>query len=221
MSRTPGHTKYLQTIFLNRCTRLADCPGLVFPAVDMPKALQVLAGCFPIAQTRDPYSAVRLLAEVVPLERVYRLRPPPLDERGEFTYGDGEEEEAAAGWQWTAWSICEAFAWQKGFRNRHGVLDLYRAANAICRDALEGRVVMFTLPPAQQQQQQPAGKQDTASAQGRRKQGKARGSSAEHDEEEQVELTAGKKKGAQLQVRQQRHPRKAADDDDDSDDDDD
>ena len=142
VSKTPGHTKYLQTLFLNPHTRLCDCPGLVFPAVDLPKALQTLAGSFPIAQTRDPYSAVRLLAERVPLEKVYKLRPTPVDERGEYTYAEGEEGEG--GWEWTAWSICEAFAYQKGYRNRHGVLDLYRAANAICRDALEGVVVLVT-----------------------------------------------------------------------------
>ena len=141
VSKTPGHTKYLQTLFLNRYTRLCDAPGLVFPAVDMPRALQVLAGCFPIAQTRDPYSAVKLLAECVPLERVYKLRPVPVDERGEHTY----EEEGK--WEWTAWSLCEAMAWQKGYRNKHGVLDLYRAANAILRDELDGTVVMYTTPP--------------------------------------------------------------------------
>ena len=141
VSKTPGHTKYLQTLFLNRYTRLCDAPGLVFPAVDMPRALQVLAGCFPIAQTRDPYSAVKLLAECVPLEKVYKWRPVPVDDRGEWTY----EEEGK--WEWTAWSMCEAMAWQKGYRNKHGVLDLYRAANAILRDELDGTVVMYTTPP--------------------------------------------------------------------------
>ena len=141
VSKTPGHTKYLQTLFLNRYTRLCDAPGLVFPAVDMPRALQVLAGCFPIAQTRDPYSAVKLLAECVPLERVYKLRPVPVDDRGEWTYEDDGK------WEWTAWSVCEAMAWQKGYRNKHGVLDLYRAANAILRDELDGTVVMYTTPP--------------------------------------------------------------------------
>ena len=33
VSKTPGHTKHLQTIFLNERTRLCDCPGLVFPRV--------------------------------------------------------------------------------------------------------------------------------------------------------------------------------------------
>ena len=41
-SRTPGHTKHFQTIFLTANVRLCDCPGLVFPSV-VGKQLQV---CF-------------------------------------------------------------------------------------------------------------------------------------------------------------------------------
>ena len=52
VSKTPGHTKHFQTIFLNNTLRLCDCPGLVFPAVDMPKPLQVLSGLYNIAQVR-------------------------------------------------------------------------------------------------------------------------------------------------------------------------
>ena len=39
-SRTPGHTKHFQTIFLTRSLRLCDCPGLVFPSL-ISKQLQV------------------------------------------------------------------------------------------------------------------------------------------------------------------------------------
>lgn len=40
VSKTPGHTKHFQTIFLTRNVRLCDCPGLVFPS-NVPKAIQV------------------------------------------------------------------------------------------------------------------------------------------------------------------------------------
>lgn len=39
-SRTPGHTKHFQTIFLTPQVRLCDCPGLVFPSL-VPKQTQV------------------------------------------------------------------------------------------------------------------------------------------------------------------------------------
>lgn len=62
VSRTPGHTKHFQTIFLTPNVRLCDCPGLVFPS-KVPKPLQVLMGSFPIAQLREPFSTVRYLGK--------------------------------------------------------------------------------------------------------------------------------------------------------------
>ena len=40
VSRTPGHTKYFQTIYLTPTVKLCDCPGLVFPAL-VDKSMQV------------------------------------------------------------------------------------------------------------------------------------------------------------------------------------
>eukprot|EP00455_Lapot_gusevi_P017030 TRINITY_DN18975_c0_g1_i4.p1 TRINITY_DN18975_c0_g1~~TRINITY_DN18975_c0_g1_i4.p1 ORF type:complete len:254 (+),score=62.01 TRINITY_DN18975_c0_g1_i4:202-963(+) len=76
VSATPGKTKHLQTIILNDKIMLCDCPGLVFPAVDMPRPLQVLGGIFPLSYTREPYSSVGYLADRVPLEQIYHLPPP-------------------------------------------------------------------------------------------------------------------------------------------------
>jgi len=40
VSRTPGHTKHFQTIFLTSTVRLCDSPGLVFPSA-VARPLQV------------------------------------------------------------------------------------------------------------------------------------------------------------------------------------
>lgn len=48
----------------------------------MPRSLQVIAGCFPIAQTRDPYMAVKFIAERIPLQKIYNLKPLPESEAG-------------------------------------------------------------------------------------------------------------------------------------------
>ena len=40
-SRTPGHTKHFQTIYLTPTVRLCDCPGLVFPSL-VNKQIQVV-----------------------------------------------------------------------------------------------------------------------------------------------------------------------------------
>ena len=71
VSRTPGHTKHFQTIFLTPNVRLCDCPGLVFPSVT-PKVLQVLMGSFPIAQLREPFTTVKFLGKVLVIIEVIK-----------------------------------------------------------------------------------------------------------------------------------------------------
>ena len=137
VSSTPGHTKYLQSIFLNQYTCLLDSPGLVFPCINMSRAIQVLAGCYPIAQTRDPYTAVHYLAQRVDLVELYKLQQL----RDEHDYDD---------FSWSAWTICESFSSKKGYRNRKGILDVYRGANEILRDQLQGKVLLYYWPPTHQ-----------------------------------------------------------------------
>ena len=40
VSRTPGHTKHFQTIYLTPTVKLCDSPGLVFPSL-VSKSMQV------------------------------------------------------------------------------------------------------------------------------------------------------------------------------------
>merc|ERR1719483_2070375 len=47
VSKTPGHTKHFQTIFISPTVRLCDCPGLVFPSM-VPRPFQVILGSYPI-----------------------------------------------------------------------------------------------------------------------------------------------------------------------------
>jgi ribosome biogenesis GTPase A len=126
-SRTPGHTKYKQTVFLNDTVMFCDCPGLVFPAVDVPKILQVVFGIYPIAQVREPYSSIRYIAERVPLEDVYKL---PKIEEG----------------PWTPYEIAESYAEKRGYHTQKGRPDTHRAALEILRDHLDGRVVLYFTP---------------------------------------------------------------------------
>jgi len=129
-SRTPGHTKYKQTVFLNDTVMLCDCPGLVFPASDVPKILQIVCGIYPISQVREPYSSIRFIAERVPLETVYKL----------------EKEKENENDPWTPYSLCEAYAEKRGYHTRKGRSDTHRAALEILRDHLDGRVVLYFTP---------------------------------------------------------------------------
>jgi len=135
VSKTPGHTKHFQTIYLTKNVQLCDCPGLVFPS-KVPKPLQVLMGSFPIAQLREPYSAVQFIAERLDLPKLLDIELPE-DER-----------------KWTAFMICEQFAFKKGFVTaRTSRPDTYRAANMILRFALDGRICLTFEPPGYKEEQ--------------------------------------------------------------------
>ncbi len=140
VSRTPGHTKHLQTIFLTKSVRLCDCPGLVFPSL-VSKPLQILAGIYPIAQLQEPYSAIRYLAERVPIIKILRLEHPASDRQsGEAQFSDKEKE-------WSPLDVCEAWAIKRGyFTAKASRPDVYRAANELLRMALDGRLSLSLKP---------------------------------------------------------------------------
>ncbi|KAL4131071.1 hypothetical protein QTP88_008422 [Uroleucon formosanum] len=129
VSGTPGHTKHFQTIFLTPSVRLCDCPGLVFPS-KLPKPLQVLMGCYPIAQLREPYSTIKFLAERLNLIKLLNLQHPE----------SGENE-------WSAIDICDSWAIKRGFITaRAGRPDTYRAANHLLRMTLSGKICLALRP---------------------------------------------------------------------------
>ncbi|XP_076342492.1 nucleostemin 4 isoform X2 [Tachypleus tridentatus] len=136
VSRTPGHTKHFQTIYLTPTVRLCDCPGLVFPS-KVPKPLQVLTGCYPIAQVREPYSVVMYLAQRVPVTDILKLQHP-----------NQEGNMASQPEPWSAFDICEAWAIKRGFLTKRTARpDVYRAANNILRLALDGRTLCLAFYP--------------------------------------------------------------------------
>lgn len=140
-SQTPGHTKHLQTMFITDNVQLCDCPGLVFPGL-APRELQILAGMFPVSQVREPLSVVKYLAERVDIVKMLNLTPE-VKKLEDFLL---ETEYVKDGW--TAWKICEAWAMKRGYRTAKAArLDVPRAANHILRLAVDGRIVISTIPP--------------------------------------------------------------------------
>ncbi|XP_065221242.1 guanine nucleotide-binding protein-like 1 [Planococcus citri] len=128
VSKTPGHTKHFQTIFLTPTVKVCDCPGLVFPS-KVPKVLQVLMGSFPIAQLREPYTSVKYIAERIDLVKLLHLQHPNDDE------------------EWSSMDICDGWAKKRGFLTaRAARLDSYRAANHLLRLALDGKICLCLRP---------------------------------------------------------------------------
>ncbi|XP_060808467.1 guanine nucleotide-binding protein-like 1 [Amyelois transitella] len=129
VSKTPGHTKHFQTIFLTPQVRLCDCPGLVFPST-VPRPIQILMGSFPIAQLREPYTTIRYLAERLDLPKLLRIEHPENDDT------------------WSPRDICDGWAKKRGFLTAKAArLDTYRAANSLLRMALDGRICLWLRPP--------------------------------------------------------------------------
>lgn len=155
VSRTPGHTKHFQTIFLTPNIRLCDCPGLVFPSY-YPKPLQVLMGCYPISQLREPYSSIQYLAERVDMVEKLKLKPadeirhekPAVNDRNYAPVKTIGCKRVGTTSDWSAWTICESWAMHRGFLTaRSGRPDVYRAANHLLRMALDGRTLCMSFYP--------------------------------------------------------------------------
>ena len=143
-SYTPGHTKHFQTLFLLPTLCFCDCPGLVFPKLHIGREIQVLFGLYPISQLREPYTAIRYLAEYLhnpALDEVYKL--VPIDDYAD----DVTNADEVASYRWSPYRILEAFAKKKHFYVRGGRFDVYRAANYILRDALRGEKVVLSFDP--------------------------------------------------------------------------
>lgn len=129
VSRTPGHTKHFQTIYLTSNVRLCDCPGLVFPS-KIPRTLQILIGAYPIAQVREPFTSVKFLAERLDLPKLLGISHPEGDDT------------------WSAMDVCDGWAKKRGFLTAKAArLDSYRAANNILRMSLEGKICLCFKPP--------------------------------------------------------------------------
>ncbi|PZC73787.1 hypothetical protein B5X24_HaOG208762 [Helicoverpa armigera] len=129
VSKTPGHTKHFQTIYLTPQVRLCDCPGLVFPS-KVPRPIQILMGSYPIAQLREPYTAIRYIAERLDLPKLLRIEHPEGDD------------------SWSPRDICDGWAKKRSyFTAKAARLDTYRAANSLLRMALDGRICLWLRPP--------------------------------------------------------------------------
>ncbi|KXZ49319.1 hypothetical protein GPECTOR_22g913 [Gonium pectorale] len=168
VSSHPGRTKHYQTHVMCPGLMLCDCPGLVFPRLDVSLHMQVLFGSYPIARCRDPYAVVRYLAERIWPRLHVTLGLKPVREAGNA----GTQAESWGDEDWTPLALCEALAARHNWRSRRGGrLDVYRAANWVLRSALAGRsgVDVAFLPPVGQGPEgrgEGAAEQSAAAAQG-------------------------------------------------------
>jgi len=153
VKETPGHTKILQTMIYDERTCLYDSPGIVFPRLDVTREEQIIGQLIPLAQVREPFSAVRCLAEYAkpPLPEQLKLKPykevnrevlhmEPSDVRF-FDVEDGMPP------PWSPLGICSKFAELRGFWKAGKQTDDIQAGMTILRKNLECGAPWWVDPP--------------------------------------------------------------------------
>jgi ribosome biogenesis GTPase A len=156
-SATPGHTKHIQTWYIQKCDKssrvamLCDSPGLVVPrsryieilssaCLDMKEdtahVLYQLLGIIPFAQIREPYSAVRFMAERFDLSRMYGISSRDFPE---------DDDDFSC----SPYALCEAMAKKRQWRvsKSHGRYDAHRAGLEFIRDVATGVFPLWFYPP--------------------------------------------------------------------------
>lgn len=140
VSRSVGHTKHWQTHYVRRggevVAQICDSPGLIFPVIWKhdtipPRHVYECSGLYPIPQIRETFSAIRFLAEHLPIELLYNLKLDVDD------YGP----------DWSPYAILGSFADKNGYSADGGGPDFHRAGLEILRDVVDGLILVSFEPP--------------------------------------------------------------------------
>eukprot|EP00446_Apocalathium_sp_SHHI-4_P007325 CAMPEP_0177158594 /NCGR_PEP_ID=MMETSP0367-20130122/3875_1 /TAXON_ID=447022 ORGANISM="Scrippsiella hangoei-like, Strain SHHI-4" /NCGR_SAMPLE_ID=MMETSP0367 /ASSEMBLY_ACC=CAM_ASM_000362 /LENGTH=677 /DNA_ID=CAMNT_0018604189 /DNA_START=1 /DNA_END=2034 /DNA_ORIENTATION=+ len=152
---TPGHTKTLQTLMLDDRTCLCDSPGVVFPRLEVPREVQIVGMLIPLAQVREPFSALRWVMQHTrtPLYEQLGLKKPTIQQVLELHENGIEalkldeinlEEDKDV--PWSPMLMCVQYANQRGLVTRGGP-DALRAGMEILEKVLDGKVPYAVAPP--------------------------------------------------------------------------
>ena len=112
------------------------------------------AAIFSSDQVREPFTAVRFIAERgVDLAKFYKLPPPPKTDlpaaHGITQKTDDENELGEWTQDHTAYSICAGLARQRSLTLAKSALpDAHAAGIAIIKDAIDGILPFSFLPPS-------------------------------------------------------------------------
>lgn len=145
VSATPGKTKHFQTLPLadRSDVLLCDCPGLVFPSLQISRAHMVLNGILRIDELRDHAPSVQLLCKLIGrkrLEEFYAI-VLPLPSPDELDY---DPDRAPYHYE-----LLGTYGRQRGFLTINGAKpDLSKAARIVLKDFVTGRLLYCHPPPA-------------------------------------------------------------------------
>lgn len=127
VSATPGLTKSMQEVELDKIVKLLDCPGVVMVKSAENEASIALRNCIRIDKVDDPISPVKEIFKLCPAKTLVMLyRIPSFDSVDDFLHN---------------------VATARGKLKKGGTVDVDAAARIVLHDWNEGRIPYYTLPP--------------------------------------------------------------------------
>ena len=125
---TPGFTKVLQEVRLDKQIRLIDSPGVIFASADKDPTL-LLRNCIRVEQLEDPVAAVSVLVGRCGRDQLMQVYQIPA-------FGSPDE-------------FLLHVAQRKGKLLKGGVPDLLSTAKVVLQEWNAGRIPYYALPPAE------------------------------------------------------------------------
>nr|XP_043609684.1 guanine nucleotide-binding protein-like NSN1 [Erigeron canadensis] len=124
---TPGLTRTMQEVQLDKNVKLLDCPGVVMLNSGENAAAAALRNCIKIEKLEDPVASVQEILEKCPSEMLVTAYKIPV-----FASAD---------------DFLSKVATVRGKLNKGGILDTAAAARIVLRDWNEGKIPYYTMPP--------------------------------------------------------------------------
>ena len=130
VGNTPGFTKSLSWIRVNKDIELLDSPGILWPKMENQERAHILAA---LSSIKEEILNIDQIACFI-LKKLYELYPDKLNERYEITELDEDFIEAY-----------EIIGRKRGALSRGGIVDYEKVSNIIVRDLKNGYFGNVTL----------------------------------------------------------------------------
>nr|GMD75998.1 guanine nucleotide-binding protein-like NSN1 [Ipomoea batatas] len=124
---TPGLTRSMQEVQLDKNVKLLDCPGVVMLRSAENDASIALRNCKRIEKLEDPIGPVKEILKLCPAAKLVTLYKVPNFE--------------------TADDFLQKVATLRGKLKKGGIVDIDAAARIVLHDWNEGKIPYYTMPP--------------------------------------------------------------------------
>ncbi|MCL7026381.1 hypothetical protein MKW94_009030 [Papaver nudicaule] len=128
---TPGLTRSMQEVQLDKNVKLLDCPGVVMLKSEDNDASVALRNCKRIEKLEDPIAPVKEILKLCPAKMLVSLyKLPNFDSVDDFL---------------------QKVATVRGKLKKGGIVDIQAAAKIVLHDWNEGKIKYYTMPPVRNQ----------------------------------------------------------------------